>query len=241
MSSGTLYGIGVGPGDPELITVKGLRLLHAAHTVFVPVAEVSEISVAETIASELLRPRQRLERLVFPMRRTIDERATAWRAHCDTIVAALADGNDAAFLVEGDTLTYSTFAHLAETMRLVHPEVTAVAIPGVTSFVAAAAAAGRTLVDGRERLVVLAGPYHRGELDAALRISEALVLMKVSAQLDTVLDAIEAVGRRDDATLIERCGWPEQRIVNDIVSLRGQPIDYFSLILVRRAGGRDES
>ena len=247
MSTGTLYGIGVGPGDPELITVKGLRLLRAAATVFVPVAEVSAASaasaasIAETIAAGLLLPGQRLERLVFPMRRTLEERATAWRAHCETIVAALADGADAAFLVEGDALTYSTFAHLTETMRLAHPEVATVAIPGVTSFAAAAAAAARPLVDGRERLVVLAGPYRRGDLDAALRTTEALVLMKVSAGLDTVLDAIAAVGRLRDATLIERCGWPEQRIVHDIASLRGQPLDYFSLILVRGAGGRDDS
>ncbi len=161
MSTGTLYGIGVGPGDPELITMKGLRLLQAAATVFVPVAEVSTTSIAETIAAGLLLPGQRIERLVFPMRRTLDERASAWRAHCETIVAALAGGRNAAFLVEGDALTYSTFAHLAETMRLAHPEVATVAIPGVTSFAAAAAAAGRPLVDGRERLVVLAGPYRR--------------------------------------------------------------------------------
>ncbi len=245
MTSGTLYGIGVGPGDPELITIRGLRLLQSTRTVFVPVAEASAsvegVSVAETIACGLLLPTQRIERLVFPMRAPLDGREAAWTAHCDRIAAALADGEDASFLVEGDASTYSTFAHLAETMHRTHPEVPTVAVPGVSSFAAAAAAIDRALVDGRERLVLLPGPHERSELDAALQTFEALVLMKVSSDLDTVIDAIEASGRAASATFVERCGWPEQRIVRDIGSLRGERIDYFSLILVRgaRAGSRE--
>lgn len=231
---GTLYGIGLGPGDPELITVKGRRMLQRASTVFVPVSEANEASVALTIASGLLRPEQAVVPLVFAMRRSHAEREAAWRTHCDRIALTLANGADAAFVTEGDPLTYSTFAHLAATLRETHPEVTTVTVPGVTSFAAAAAVTGIPLADARERLAVLPGPYERASLEASLRAFDSLVLMKISSGLEVVLEALDASGRAGDATFVERCGWPDERVVTDVSTLRGQRVDYFSLMLVRR-------
>ncbi|GMU39323.1 MAG: hypothetical protein AMXMBFR23_01890 [Chloroflexota bacterium] len=230
---GTLYGVGLGPGDPELMTVKGRRLLERVPTVFVPVSETSDTSVAGTIVSGLLRPEQAVVPLTFAMRRPLAEREAAWRASCDRIALALADGDDAVFVTEGDPLTYSTFAHLAETLRETHPEVAMVIVPGVTSFAAAAAATGVSLVDARERMVVLPGPYERASLETMLRDFDSLVLMKVSSGLDIVLEALDTTGRTGDATFIERCGWPDERVITDVSALRGQRADYFSLILVR--------
>lgn len=235
MTFGTLYGIGLGPGDPDLITVKGRRILEAATTVFVPMSEASETSVALSIVHGLLRPEQRVVHLVFPMRSNRAEREAAWRTHCDRIAATLAGGQDAAFITEGDPLTYSTFAHLTAMLRETHPEVTAAAIPGVTSFAAAAAMTGAALVDGRERLAVLPGPYQRASLEASLRDFDSLVLMKVSSNIGIVLDALDATGRTAEATFIERCGWPQERAVSNVAMLRGQSVDYFSLVIVRRA------
>lgn len=231
--SGTLYGIGLGPGDPELMTVKGRRLLGRVSTVFVPVSEASEASVAQGIVISLLRPEQSVVPLMFAMRRPLAKREAAWRASCDRIALALADGADAAFVTEGDPLTYSTFAHLAETLRETHPEVTMVVVPGVTSFAAAAAVTGAPLVDARERMVVLPGPYERASLEATLLEFDSLVLMKVSSGLDVVIEALDATGRAADAVFIERCGWSDERVVGDVSTLRGLHVDYFSLILVR--------
>jgi precorrin-2/cobalt-factor-2 C20-methyltransferase len=231
---GVLYGIGLGPGDPELITIKGHSILQRVSTVFVPVSEASDASVALTIASGLLRPEQAVVPLVFAMRRSHVEREAAWRTHCDCIALALANGADAAFLTEGDPLTYSTFAHLAAMLRETHPEVTTVTVPGVTSFAAAAAVTGIPLADARERLAVLPGPYERASLEASLRAFDSLVLMKISSGLEVVLEALDASGRAGDATFVERCGWPDEHVVTDVSTLRGQHVDYFSLMLVRR-------
>lgn len=231
---GTLYGVGLGPGDPDLMTVKGRRLLERIPTVFVPVNETSDTSVAGTIVRGLLRPEQAVVPLAFAMRRPRAEREAAWRANGDRIALALAGGDDAVFLTEGDPLTYSTFAHLAETLHETHPEVKIEIVPGVTSFAAAAAATGMPLVDARERMVVLPGPYERASLETMLRGFDSLVLMKVSSGLDVVIEALDATGRAGDAAFIERCGWLDERVVTDVSTLRGQHADYFSLILVRR-------
>jgi precorrin-2/cobalt-factor-2 C20-methyltransferase len=233
--TGTLYGISVGPGDPDLITVKALRLLRAAAAVFAPVAEVSERSLAATIAEPLLAPGQHVEPLVFAMRRSAAERAQAWRAAAARIAAVLRSGQDAAFLVEGDALTYSTFAHLAAVLHELDPALAVEAVPGVTSFAAAAARTGTTLVDQDQRLAVVPAMHAPADIEETLRTHDAVVLMKVAGALDAALDAIEATGRTAEAVLVERCGQPDERIVRDVQSLRGSRIDYFSLIIVRRA------
>lgn len=233
--AGTLYGISLGPGDPELITVKALRLLQAAAVVFAPVAEVSQHSLAAAIAEPLLVPGQHVEPLVFAMRRSQAERAEAWRAAATRIAAVLRGGQDAAFLVEGDAFTYSTFAHLAAVLHELDPDLTVEAVPGVTSFAASAARTGAPLVDQDQSLAIVPAVHLASDIEATLRAHDAVVLMKVAGAIDTVLDAIEAAGRMADAVLVERCGQPGERIVRDVETLRGSRPDYFSLIIVRRA------
>lgn len=233
-TSGTLFGISLGPGDPELITVKGLRLLQSAAAVFVPVAEVSDHSVAARIAGPLLSEGQRITPLVFAMRRSAGERAAAWRTAAERIAEVLRTGSDAAFLVEGDALTYSTFAHLAAVLHDLDPTLPVTVVPGVTSFAAAAARTGAPLVDQDQRLTVVPAVHAAADLEATLRGTDAVVLMKVAGALDAVLDALEATGRAADAVFVEHCGLPDERVVADVHTLRGSRVDYFSLIIVRR-------
>jgi precorrin-2/cobalt-factor-2 C20-methyltransferase len=237
-ATGTLYGISLGPGDPDLITVKGLRLLQSAAVVFVPVAEVSDRSVAAAIAEPLLRPEQRLVPLVFAMRRDPAARAAAWRDAAGRIAQVLHAGQDAAFLVEGDALTYSTFAHLAAVLHEDHPDLAVQVVPGVTSFAAASARTGEPLVDADQRLAVLPAVHAGPALEATLREFDAVVLMKVAGALDAALEALHATHRTDDAVFVERCGQPDERVVHDVRTLRGTTVDYFSLIIVRRTSAQ---
>src|SRR5687768_4805603 len=120
---GTLYGLGLGPGDPELITLKALRLLRAAPTLLVPVRREGDLGYAWSIAEPYLEPgRQQVVRLPFPQDRASAELDAQWDAHAERVVELLAAGNDAAFLTEGDPLFYGSFIQLVARLRVLAPD-----------------------------------------------------------------------------------------------------------------------
>ena len=232
---GTLYGVGVGPGDPELITIKGCRLLQSAPVVYIPVSTVSEASYARSIVEGYLDPtRQRIIELPFAMRAAPVAMAAQWEENARQIAAGLFQNQDAVFVTEGDPMLFSTFGHLATTLHALYPELPIQAVPGVSSITAAAAAAGIPLADRDERLAVLPATSASEHLRAALRDYDTVALLKVSAALDQTLDLLAEEGLTSSAALVTHCGRPEQQVVFDVASLRGQRIDYFSIILVRR-------
>jgi precorrin-2/cobalt-factor-2 C20-methyltransferase len=138
--------------------------------------------------------------------------------------------------VEGDPLFYGSFIHLRRALTNRHPEVEVSVVPGVPSMMAAAAAAGIPLAERRDRVAVLPGPVDRCELVAALAAFETVVLLKVSAGIEVVLDALEQAGRMGDAVWVRRAGRPEEHVERDVRRLRGSRPDYFSLMIVRKGG-----
>jgi precorrin-2/cobalt-factor-2 C20-methyltransferase len=229
---GMLYGIGVGPGDPELITVKGLRLLRAAAVVFLPVRAEGRESYAGTICAEYLDPtRQEIISLVYPSRRGERDRER-WNANADAIAARLRGGRLGVFLTEGDPLLYSTFIHALEPLRARHPALTVGVVPGVWSGSAAAAALAEPLVDADERLAVLPATYAGPELGAVLRAYDTVVLLKPGVDREALRQVIADAGAT--AVWVQRVGRPEQHITRDLATLTVD--DYFSLLIVR--GGR---
>jgi precorrin-2/cobalt-factor-2 C20-methyltransferase len=233
-SAGTLYGIGLGPGDPELITLKGVRLLQAAHVVFVPTRREGAQSYAATIAAPYLAPsRQQIIPLVYPAGRC--EPATPkWEANADEIARRLYSGRLGVFLTEGDPLLYSTFVHALLPLRARHPELTVRVVPGVWSGSAAAAALREPLVEGDERLAVVPATYHEAELEDLVRQHDTLVLLKPQEDLATLRSVIESVGAT--AVWVQRVGRPEETVLRETADWPARRPDYFSLILVR--GGR---
>jgi len=235
---GTFYGIGVGPGDPELLTLKAYRLIRTLPRLYAPVSRPGAPSYARSIVAEYLDPGRPVVELPFAMRAAPEEMAAQWRANAEVIAEDLRHGRDVGFLTEGDPLLYSTFIHLASAMKEVCPEASVVAVPGVSSFQAVAAAIGIPLVDRDERLAILPASYE--ELDGGVRVREALerfdtvVLFKVASAIDRVIDLLEELGRTDRAVLVTRCGRPDEQIVRDVRSLRGRKLDYFSLMIIRR-------
>jgi len=231
---GVLYGIGVGPGDPELITVKGLRLLRAAEVVFLPTRAPGAPSYAGEIVAAYLDPlRQEIVPLVYPTRRGQPPDRARWDANADLIAARLRGGRRGAFVTEGDPLLYSTFVHALLPLRARHPEVAVEVVPGVWSGSAAAAALAEPLVDGDERLAVLPATHAGADLAAALRAYDTVVLLKPGPDLAAVRAAIAAAGAT--AVWVRRVGRPEQEIVRDLAALPARSPDYFALLIVRRA------
>lgn len=232
---GTFYGIGVGPGDPELLTLKAHRLIQSLPILFVPVARPGSPSYARAIVEPYLDSRrQSVVELVFAMREEPERMAAQWVVNARRIARELAEGHDVCFLTEGDPSLYSTFGHVAGALQAIRPDVPVVVVPGISSPQAAAARFQLPLADRDERLAILPASYERADLRTVLTTFDTVVLLKVARVLDSVLDVLEEVGRIDQATLVTRVGRPDEVCVRDVRRLRGQKVDYFSLLIVRR-------
>ena len=258
MSWGTLYGIGMGPGDPELLTRKAYRLLATVPVIFYPAAG----GIAEGVALDILlrvfpdqggqvsrerstrgldtsRPRQlpileRCRPLAITMVRGANHVRPHWTDAAETVGEVLQSGRDAAFITEGDPLVYSTFVYLRLALAARFPEVQVEVIPGVSSITAAAARTAFPLAVADERFAVLPASYDPIFLEQALEAFDTVVLLKVNRVLEQLIGILEPRGLLPNAVLVERCGTPRERIVKDLTKLRGQRVDYFSLLLVRK-------
>lgn len=227
---GTLYGIGVGPGDPELLTLKAVRLIREAELIAVPVSRQEAESYALQVAAPHLAPEQEVLRLHFPMVRDVTTRQEYRRRAAETITVHLRSGRNVAFLTEGDPLLHSTFGYLLETMPVDLP---VIAVPGVSSVTAASAAIATPLVMADERLALLPATFEEmEELRSLFRTFDTVVLLKVHRVLDAVLELLQELNLADSAVLVERASHEAMRVVRDLSILEGHPPHYLSLLIV---------
>lgn len=238
-ASGKLYGVGLGPGDPELLTLKALRTIRAADVIAVPIARPGEQGYAYELAAPHLRPGQRVERLLFPMVRDAATRQAHRRAAAEAVLQQVAAGRTVAFLTEGDPTIHSTFLYiLAEMPAGVPVEI----VPGVSAITAAAAQAGVPLVNGEQRLAVLPAVFEEDEasLRTILRTFDTVVLLKAHRALPRLIPLLDSLGLTERAVWVERASHREGRVVRDIRALLDAPdLHYLSLLIVRDPEGRD--
>jgi precorrin-2/cobalt-factor-2 C20-methyltransferase len=236
--SGTLYSLGLGPGDPELITVKAIRILEQVELIFVP-RRTGGRSLARRIAEPYLDPaRHTIVELDHHMGGDRARTEAQWAANADVIAGQVEAGRDAAFLTEGDPLFYSTFIHIWRALRRRHPTVDVRVVPGVSSVFGAAAAAREPLAEGSERLAILPALTAPADLREILLRFETVVLLKVGRTIDQVKAVLSELELERNAVFVERTGWPDEVIIRDLDELAGRCPDYFSLLIVRR--GRSE-
>jgi precorrin-2/cobalt-factor-2 C20-methyltransferase len=227
--SGRLYGIGVGPGDPELLTLKGLRLMRAAAVVAYPAPEHGD-SFARAIVAGWLDRGQREIAIRFPMRPGPPP-AEIYDGAAQTIAAELDAGNKVALLCQGDPLFYGSF--IGVFIRLADRYLIEI-IPGVSSLTACAAAAARPLVTGDEVLAVIPATLAEDELARRLAATEVAAIVKLGRHLPKVRRALARLGMLAAAIYIEHGSLPTQRVepLAEIDEAR-----YFSMALVRRQAG----
>lgn len=230
---GTLYGIGVGPGDPELITLKGLRLLKQSPVVAYPAGLHGKPGVAEQIIAPWLQPNQVRLALTFPYVQEEAELTQAWHMAADQVWPYLANGQDVAFCSEGDISFYSTFTYLAQTLQTKHSQSQIQAIPGVCSPMAAAAVLGIPLTVRAQRLVVLPALYSVSELETVLDQADVLVLMKVSSVYEQVWSVLCQKRLLQRSYVVERATLPQQRVYGDLSNFPSLQLPYFSLLIVQ--------
>jgi len=232
---GSLYGVGVGPGDPELLTLKARRIISEAPVVAVPKSQSSEASYALTIVDGFIdRDRQEVLELSFPMREGRAQIEHARRGAAEAILEQLKQGKDVAFITEGDPFLYSTFIYAFQAIREMCPEVNIEVVPGVSSVNAAAVSALVPLANGEDRLAVLPATCPQEHLRAALSLFDTVVILKMSAAPEGLFDLLGEMELTSNSVLIKRSSTCQEEVVRDIGQLRGKKLDYFSLLIVRK-------
>jgi precorrin-2 C20-methyltransferase/precorrin-3B C17-methyltransferase len=236
MSDGTLYGVGLGPGDPELVTVKAARLIGAADVVAYHCARHGR-SVARAIAEPYLRGDQVEERLVYPVTTEVTDHPGGYEgaleefyaATADRLTAHLAAGRDVVLLAEGDPLFYSSYMHMH---KRISGRFAAVIVPGVTSVSAASAALAMPLVEGDDVLTVLPGTLGQDELTERLRGSGAAAVMKIGRSYPGVRSALKDAGRLEDAYYVERASAGSRQVIERAADVDPSTVPYMSLVII---------
>lgn len=231
---GKLIGASLGPGDPELITRRAWAALQSGARWLYPVKKAEESSYALSIVERggIAIPADAVE-LVFPMTRDAEILAKAWVRAAERTVQLLAEGRDLVFLVEGDASTFATFGHLARVVRELVPQLEVETIPGVSSFAAAAATTGTTLAEEDETFAIIPAAYGVAVIDHLLDEFDTLALLKVKPLVDEVIDLLERRDLLGTSVFIEKVGSPDERVVHDVASLKGEKVNYLSLMLVQ--------
>jgi precorrin-2/cobalt-factor-2 C20-methyltransferase len=231
---GIFYGIGVGPGDPELLTVKAASVMAACRHVFVPKARTGSESVALEIARKYLRSDAQVQELVFPMTPDQALLEQRWRESAEVIAPVLEAGNDACFLTLGDPMVYSTYIYLLRALAERLPDLKTITVPGITSFCAAAAATHFALGEGKELITIVPTSDDLTVLRQALATEGTVVLMKIGKRLREILEILQESGLIEHSVFVSRAGLDREHIELDLRKLRVEDPEagYLSVIIV---------
>ena len=231
---GTFYGIGVGPGDPELMTIKAQKVLQKAQYVFTPIAGEGKESIAHTIARQFILPDATVTKLLFPMIRDKELCEKSWEENTHQIASVLKQGIDAAFLTLGDPMTYSTYGYLLKKMETLYPQVQSVTIPGIPSYLAGAAAANLPLVEGNEILSLVPGNTSPDKIREFLSTSDTILFLKHHRNAETTYNILQEMNMADKALYVSRCGFEEHQTTTTPAKDFLDKPDYLSLIIVKK-------
>jgi precorrin-2/cobalt-factor-2 C20-methyltransferase len=238
--SSRLIGVGVGPGDPELVTVKGVNALRAAEVVVVPVMDTGERGRAEATVLQYV-PEEKVVRVVFALNERTDRarREAAWDAAGARVCGLLECRSAVAFATIGDPNVYSTFTYLARTVAELVPGTVVETVPGITAMQDLAARSGAVLTEGTEPLTLVPVTAGAAVLKEALNGPGTVVAYKFGRQAAEVAEALRETGRIEDAVWGSSLGLPDES-VRSAAGLDGTPLPYLSTLIApaRRDGGR---
>lgn len=240
---GKFIGIGVGPGDPELITVKAVKALKMVDVVSVPKAHAGTPSTALGMIKHILEKRKNppeVLELVFPMTKDEQEVKKLWAKNAGIVAQKVASGKVVAFITIGDPMFYSTFIYLLHSLRQKYPRVKLEIIPGVTALTACAASAQIPLAEKEEVIAIIPSDLDSKLIEETAKHADNLVFMKCAHRFKDLVPILERASFTKDATvaLVRRCTMPEEKvIVGKLGDVQGWeiPEDYFSIAIVKRS------
>lgn len=235
MAIGRLYGVGVGPGNPDWITVAAHRIVTSVPVIAYPRGVGGTDGYALGIVERFLTPGRPLRLpLDFPMTREPGPLRKAWITAVEQLWDKLSAEFDVAFITEGDPLFYSTFVHVWDTMRYRHPEVPMEIVPGISSLHGASARLPLALADGDQRVGIVPATADATSMREALQTHDTVVFMKVAKVLPLLVSILEDMNLLDHAQALIGLSSPQERVIRDVRALMGQRVPYMTLVVVSR-------
>jgi precorrin-2/cobalt-factor-2 C20-methyltransferase len=233
---GTLYGVGLGPGDPELITVRAYRALKESEVIAFPKKMKGAKSYALSIVEHYVDQQQKdMLGLVFPMTKDKELLDKQWNKTVADIWERLREGKQVAFVTEGDPMLYSTFIHLMRLMQELHPEAPVKVIPGISSANGTAARLGMPLADGDEKFAIIPATSNEQDMRKAIEENDCVVFIKVAKVLDMMITILRDLQLTEKAVVITKATSDEERIYDRVEELVGSELEYLTLMVVRKS------
>jgi precorrin-2/cobalt-factor-2 C20-methyltransferase len=225
------YGIGVGPGNPKLLTIRAAEVLKELDVLLVPATKKGKKGIAHQIASPYLKEDLVIETIDFPM--VVDEEVfnQAGRLAADKVIARIAEGKNVGFITLGDASVYSTYHYIVTALN---ERVEIETIPGITSFCAAAALDNRPLIEKDEIFSVIPMNASDERIDKILSHGDAFLFMKVYKREERLKKLLEKHGLVKNGMMALRCGFPEARIEDDVIDCLGDNKEYLSVVHTRK-------
>ncbi|WP_028255564.1 precorrin-2 C(20)-methyltransferase [Veillonella magna] len=230
---GKLYGIGVGPGDPELMTVKAARIVGEADIIITPKTEKKDGSVALNIAKPYIQEHTEIVPVVFPMVLNDDTQQEGWEEARNIIIGYLEAGKNVVFLTLGDPMFYSTYMYVYRLVEGTGYDIET--IPGVTAFCAIGSHLGYPIVEKEEVLAIVPATAPKEKIDKVLAVADDAVIMKVYRNFKEVQDTLKKHDMADDAVMISRVGLDGEEVYRGLTDMPSDTkLNYLSTILAKR-------
>lgn len=230
--SGIFYGVGVGPGDPQLLTLKAVEVIKNADVIIAPKTEKKDDSTALSIARPYLKENVEILQLVFPMVNHVETLTDAWKNNKNSILAELQAGKKVVFLTLGDPMFYSTYMYVYRLLKDSGYKIETV--PGVPAFCAIGSQLGQPLAEGTDVLSVLPATMQPDEMDRILSISTNVVLMKVYKNFAQVVEKLKQHGFGDNSVMISKCGLPDELVSYNLEEVDASQVNYLTTILAKK-------
>lgn len=231
---GTLYGVGVGPGDPELLTVKAFRILKESEVIAYPKKRSRAKSYAHQIVDTYINEHEKeMLGLVFPMTKDKTILDREWSNTVEKVWEKLSDGKDVAFVTEGDPFLYSTFIHMMRLMKERYPEVEIKSVPGISSINGAASRLGIPLADGDEYIAIVPARDDYDEMKRIIQENDCVIFLKVAKVMDLMLSILRELDLIHKASVVTKVTSNEEIIWN-VEELNDVDLGYLTLMVVRK-------
>ncbi|MCL6472079.1 MAG: precorrin-2 C(20)-methyltransferase [Firmicutes bacterium] len=234
---GKLYGVGIGPGDTELLTIKAKKVLNSVDVIFTPRSAPKRDSIARKIIEPVLEGEISIKELTFPMTKDKGELELHWESAAEEVAGVLRNGQNAAFVTLGDPFFYSTYIYLYKKLKDSYPGVEIITLPGISSAFASASAAGVPIAVGDEKVAIIPLPDDATSIRRYLELFDTVIILKVGSKLKALVDVLLDTGLADKSVLVQKVSQAESEKIyfglSSLTETELNKIGYLSTVIVR--------